>query len=60
VGRRAFVEGIDMQALRFDPEAMLAHWEATRHDRAPYRWTVLEREVMAPFWPAAAAEQAAG
>ena len=59
VQRRAFVEGIDMNALRFDPAAMQAHWEATRHDKRRYRWK-LDPEVMAAFVPPAAAEQAAG
>lgn len=62
IHRRAFVEGIEMNALRFDPEAMRAHWVATRHDRTAYRWTLLDPEVMAAFWPAAvtAEQQAAG
>ncbi len=60
LARRSFVEGIEMNTLRFDPEAMRAHWEATRHDHAPYRWSRLDPETMAPFWPLAAAEQAAG
>jgi hypothetical protein len=59
IHRRAFVEGIDMNALRFDPEAMRAHWEATRHDRTPQRWTLLDSEVMAAFWPMAMAAEAA-
>jgi hypothetical protein len=42
VHRRAFVMGIEMNALRFDVEAIRAHWEATRHDRTPYRWTLLD------------------
>jgi flavin-dependent dehydrogenase len=58
--RRAFVESIDLNELRFDPEAMRAQWEATRHDRTPYRWSLVDPEVMAAFWPPAAAQQAAG
>jgi len=55
-----------MNALRFDPEAMRALWEATRHDRTPQRWTLLDAAVMAAFWQAPAAadmadeQQAAG
>ncbi|HXT50165.1 MAG TPA: hypothetical protein VN811_03940, partial [Thermoanaerobaculia bacterium] len=63
VNRRAFVQGIDMNALRFDVDAIRAHWNATRHDRTPQRWTLLDRDVMEKFWEVpvvAAEEQAAG
>jgi hypothetical protein len=47
VNNRAFVEGIDLHGLRFDPEAFRARYELCPSRDEPYAWsfdaTVLER-----------------
>jgi flavin-dependent dehydrogenase len=64
IHRRAFVEGIDMNGLSWDVEAIRAHAAATREDEETYRWTLLDPTIMAAFWevpaePAMAAPMAA-
>lgn len=63
VRRKAFVESIDMQDLRFDPEAMRTQWERVRDDRREHEWSFCIRS-MDPYWPQAVemrpARQAAG
>jgi hypothetical protein len=53
---RAFVESIDMNALRFDPADMEARWQAARSDRRQQRWS-FDTQPLAPFWPAVAGDQ---
>jgi 2-polyprenyl-6-methoxyphenol hydroxylase-like FAD-dependent oxidoreductase len=56
VTRRAFVEAIDLDALRWDPEVFRARWEAARRDRTPWRWS-FDPGVLAAFWPATPARR---
>jgi flavin-dependent dehydrogenase len=54
---RAFVEGLDVDALRFDPEAFRALHERTAGAEGTYEWS-FDPSVLAPFRKAAAMEMA--
>jgi 2-polyprenyl-6-methoxyphenol hydroxylase-like FAD-dependent oxidoreductase len=57
VTNRAFVESIDMNALRWDLAEMRARWEAARHDPRTHVWS-FDPEVMAPLRPVAVMAEA--
>jgi len=54
---RAFVEALDVDALRFDPEAFRALHQRTAASEGTYEWS-FDPTVLAPFRKAAALEMA--
>ncbi len=49
VTHRRYIEGIDLERLRFDPEDMRRRWALCCHDEALYRWRTLDPGVLDRF-----------